>query len=53
VLRVVQNFCLLCLELSFTVTYVVQEILVIAPMLEVFAEVMSFELGLFLGASHV
>jgi hypothetical protein len=50
-LHVVQNCCLLCLELAFTITDVVQGILVIAPMLEVFAEVMSFKLGLFLGAS--
>jgi hypothetical protein len=53
VLHVVQNCCLLCLELAFTITDVVQGIFVIAPMLEVFAEIISFELGLFLGACYV
>lgn len=53
VLHVIQNCCLLChLELAFIVTDV-QGILVVAPMLEVFAEVRSFELGLFPHASHV
>jgi hypothetical protein len=40
------------LELAFTITDV-QGIFVIAPMLEVCAEVKSFELGLFLGACYV
>jgi hypothetical protein len=38
---------------AFIVADVMQGIFVVAPMLEVFAEVMSFELGLFLRATHV
>jgi len=41
------------LELAFIVADVVQGLLVDAPMLEVFAEIMCFELGLFLCASHL